>query len=123
MKNKKFTTLINFFRKNAGGIWGVLFFLVLLYGMLREDRRMKLFQNTEVTYGFLIEEDHGSAKFRYGKFYFFVKNKRFDVEERDYFTELSKGDTVLIEYAIKDPSVARVNDKYYMQKYKYLRNQ
>ena len=122
MKNKKFTTLINFFRKNAGVIWGVLFFLALLYGMLREDRRMKLFQNTEVTYGFLIEEHHGSANFRYGKFYFFVKNKRFDIKEWHYFTELSKGDTVLIEYAIEDPSVARVKDKYYMQKYKQLRD-
>lgn len=101
MKNKKFIVLINFFRKNAGVIWGVLFFLALLYGMLREDRRMKLFQNTEVTYGFLIEEYHGSAKFKHGKFYFFVNNKRFDVEEGDYFTELSKGDTVLIEYAIE----------------------
>lgn len=113
--------MINFFRKNAWGIWGVLFFFALLYGMLREDRRMKLFQKSEVTIGFLIEEHHGSANFRYGKFYFFVKNKRFDIKVWNYFNELSKNDTVLIEYAIEDPTVARVKDKYYMQKYKQLR--
>lgn len=111
----------NFIRKYAWGIWVVLFFIVFLYGMLREDRRMKLFQKTQVTYGFLIEEDHGSANFRYGKFYFFVKNNRFELKEWDYFTKLSMGDSVLIEYAIEDPTVARVKDKYVMQKFKHLR--
>jgi hypothetical protein len=33
------------------------------------------------------------------------------------------GDSVLIEYAIQDPSVARVKDFYYMKKYHYLRDE
>jgi hypothetical protein len=31
------------------------------------------------------------------------------------------GDSVLIEYAIQDPSIARVVDRYFMKKYRYLR--
>mgnify|MGYP000940153412 CR=1 FL=1 len=55
------------------------------------------------------------------KFYYFVKNKKYENHTNGNFNFMEVGDTVLIEYAIEDHSVARVVDKYYMKKYKYLK--
>lgn len=60
----------------------------------------------------------GSA---YGIFEYKVKGKFFRTEEIGDFSFLQIGDSVLIKYAVNDPSVARVLDKYYMQKYKHLK--
>jgi hypothetical protein len=112
--------MIKHFKKYWAGYGAVLLFFVLLYSMLKEDREMKLLQHSKVTYGYLIEEYHESAKFRHGFFYFYAGNERIEIKEFRYFSHLSKGDTVLIEYAIEDPTLARVKDKYYMQKYRHL---
>lgn len=82
-----------------------------------------MFQKTNTTLAILIEEHHGSERFRNGRFYFFVNKERFEIKEFRNFKELTKGDTVLIEYSVEDPSVARVVDKYYMKRYRHLKKQ
>ena len=114
--------VIVFFTKYWTAGLALLIFFVLLYSMLRENRRQNLFQKSNITFAFLIEEYHGSERFRNGRFYYFVNKVRFELKEFRNFKELSKGDTVLIEYALDDPSVARVKDPYYMRKYKHLKN-
>ncbi|MCC6700891.1 MAG: hypothetical protein IT221_05165 [Fluviicola sp.] len=112
----------NFFKKYWTAGLVLFIFFVLLYSMLKENSREKLFQKSNTTFAVLIEEYHESERFRNGRFYFFVNKRRFEIKEFRNFKELSKGDTVLIEYAVEDPSVARVVDKYYMKKYKHLKN-
>ena len=109
------------FQKYWAGYLGVLLFFALLFGLINEDRKQKLMQHSKITFGFLIEEDHSSLNFQHGTFKFQVNGK---IQVFDYsgdFSYLSKGDTVLIEYAIEDPTVAKVKDRYYMQKYRHLR--
>jgi hypothetical protein len=53
-----------------------------------------------------------------------VKNTTSKKIQFDYigdFSFLKIGDTVLIEYAKDDPTVAKVKDRYYMKKYNYLK--
>lgn len=51
-------------------------------------------------------------------FYFYVDSQKFSLTQYGRFDFLQKGDTVLIEYSKEDPSVARVIDFKYMQKFK-----
>jgi hypothetical protein len=95
-------------------------FIGLTYNIYNDHKRQKLFQNSKNTIGILIEESHSSQKFLVGYFYYYVGKKKFKIREKQNFSHLKKGDTVLIRYAVEDPSVARVIDKYYMQKYKHL---
>lgn len=53
-------------------------------------------------------------------FYYFVNGNRYENNDNGDFNFMKLGDTILIEYAIEDHSIARVADKYYMKKYKYL---
>lgn len=112
--------MINFIRKNAVGFMGLFIFFALLYGMLREDKRMKLFQNSKITFGYLISK-YSAGKNPTGTFLFIYRNKMIKFDNIGDYSQLNKGDTVLIEYAIEDPTVARVKDKYVMQKFKHLR--
>lgn len=103
-----------------------VYFLILftigsiVYGIYNDNRRKQLFKNSLIVKGILLEEIHESVRTAHGKFYFFVNHKKVKLKEYSYFSHLKKGDTVLIEYAVEDPTVARVIDKYYMKKYKNL---
>ncbi|MFN5415533.1 MAG: hypothetical protein ACK5B9_00645, partial [Flavobacteriia bacterium] len=53
-----------------------------------------------------------------GYFMFYLNHKKIKFSEQGDFSFMEVGDSVLIKYAIADPSVATVVDKYVMQKYK-----
>jgi hypothetical protein len=108
-------------KSNIIGIWVVLIFLALLINMFIEDRNQKLLNDSKTVFGFLKYEDHASLKYSFGTFIFFVKNKKYEVKSIGDFSFLNQGDTVLITYAIKDPNVAKVTNRYYMRKYKKLK--
>ena len=113
----------NFLNKYFYGFLGFLIFLGLLYNMVNEDRKQKLLNDSKIVIGILKCEDHSSLKFINGEFNYIVKNKKFSICQKGDFSFMKIGDSVLIEYAIKDPSVARVKDCYYMKKYHYLRDE
>lgn len=68
-----------------------------------------------------IRSGEGVRQTATGTYKYLVNGRKYEYEENRNFNDLSIGDTVLIEYSIEDPSVARVVDKYYMQKYKNLK--
>lgn len=112
---------MQFIRKYWVAVICVIIFFALLFNLLNEHRKERLLQKSNSVIGLLQKEDHSSLKFNDGIFIFFVKNKKYIIRHKGDFSHLKKGVTVLIEYAIEDPSVARVVDKYYMQKYKHLK--
>lgn len=112
---------MQFIRKYWVAVICVLIFYALLFNLFNEHRKERLLQKSKYTTGILIKEYHNSLRFLNGDFYFYVGKIRYQITDFKDFSHLIKGDTVLIEYAIEDPSVARVVDKYYMQKYKHLK--
>lgn len=52
-----------------------------------------------------------------------VGNDFFEFKEAGDYSQFRLGDSVLIEYAMYDHSIARVVDPFYMQKYKYLQKE
>ena len=111
--------------KNIIGISLISFFIIyILIQYLVESNNSKLLENSAKVKGIIIETHtpeviHGSY---YGIFTYNIGQKKYRFKELGDFSLLSVHDTVLIEYAIKDNSVARVVDKFYMTKHKHLKN-
>ncbi len=107
--------------------WIIFVIMIIIFGLgyniYNNSRRNTLLKNSMLITGFLVSEDHSSHKFLSGDFKFLVKNKKYSFRHNGDFSFLKVGDTVLIEYAVDDPTVARVKDRYYMKKYKYLKDQ
>lgn len=102
-------------------ILGIVFlFSSLFIGLFLNIRREKLLSNSQTTIGYLVEEYNGGKNPR-GTFIFRIGKKKYIFDYIGDFSYMNKGDTVLIKYSIEDPSVARVIDRYYMQKYKHLK--
>jgi hypothetical protein len=104
----------------------IIFIVILIifglgYNIYNESRRNKLLKKSIIIKGFLVNEDHSSHKFLSGDFEFRVNNKKYNFRHNGDFSFLKVGDTVLIEYAIEDPTVARVKDRYYMKKFNYMK--
>jgi hypothetical protein len=106
--------------KNLLGFIAIV--LVIAYVFIRNHYHENLLDNgkTKETIAFIINIDDGSAvhSTSNGDFEFKIKNKKYTFNDSGDYTFLKIGDSVLIEYSLKDPSVARVIDKCYMQKYK-----
>ncbi len=98
---------------------GVIIFLGLMLNFINENRKQKLLQNSNTTIGLLIEE-YSKGKNPKGTFQFELKGKKYVIDHIGDFSYMKKGDSVLLQYSIEDPTVARVKDRYYMKKYKNL---
>lgn len=109
--------MIRFLYKNWVMVLWIIIFFAILFNFLNVNRRTKKLQKSKFTVGILIKEYHESLRFLNGEFFFFVKGKKYQITDFKDFSHLKRGDTVLIEYAIEDPSVARVKDSYYMHKF------
>ena len=84
-----------------------------------EKREQHLLEYSKKTFAVIKKISHGSVrnpKHCYLKYS--VDTKQYELRQSGDYTSFQIGDTVLIEYSIKDHSVARVIDKYYMQKYR-----
>lgn len=84
----------------------------------------KLLKNSKTSLGEITKIIHAAPKTSKGmNFKYIVNGKQYEGYSWGDHELFEVGDTILIEYAVEDHSVARVVDKYYMQKYKYLRNE
>jgi|SRR6218665_203527 len=100
----------------------VLMGLFLIFDYIKEDKDERLLKNSSVTTARLIKKKSGAVKSpKSGIFVYEVNGKEYEFYQAGNYLFMQLGDTVLIEYAKKDPSVARVKDKFYMRKYKYLK--
>lgn len=110
--------------KNIIGIFVISFFLLYpLAQYLIESNNNKLLKSAIKTKAIIVEIHtskgiHGSY---YGIFNYSISNRLYSFKELGDFSKLKLKDTVLIEYAIQDHSVAHVIDRYYMPKYKWLK--
>lgn len=100
-----------------------LFLLVFLFRWWEYDyNKTMLEKGVKNSPALIIRISEGAVKVpSYGIFKYYVNGKSFELRESGNFNLMEIGDTVLIEYAVEDHSVARVVDKYYMQQYKYLK--
>lgn len=99
----------------------LIFFLIQWYLENRENRLLKKYYKTLaiVLEVHKPEVIHGSHT---GTFQYKVEGKVYVFTQIGDYTLLKLGDTVEIKYATEDPSVAKVSDKFYMEKYHHLKN-
>lgn len=98
-----------------------LIFSLLGYVLIRNNYHDYLLDNgkTKRTTAILVRIKETAIKSpASGFFKYKVKNKNYTFNENGDFSSMKIGDTLLIKYSLKDPSIARVVDKCYMQKYK-----
>ncbi len=95
-----------------------------VYSLYRKNYEKEILTETATkkTWAIYFENREGKGIVGTRFYYYNQKNKRIEFDQHKYFKDLKIGDTVLIEYAIEDNSVAHVVDKYYMQKHKKLKN-
>lgn len=113
---------MNYIKSNLAAIIGIIVFFSLLFNILNYYYRDELLKKSYSTIGIMIK-DYSKGKNGSGTFEFLIKSKKHYFREIKDFSHLKRGDTVLIEYAIEDPSVARVKDSYYMHKFQRLKKQ
>jgi len=106
-------------------LWAVLvlFLVVFFYKWWQNDyNKAMLEKGLRNTPAVIIRISEGAARVpAYGVFRFSVDGKVVEFEQSGNYLDFNPDDTVLIEYANADHSVARVIDKYYMKKYAYLK--
>lgn len=105
----------------------ILFFsfvgVFIIYSFLKEKKDDELLENSIEHFAILIKINEGNTHApSSGDFRYKVKNKEHEFNQSGDYKFMQIGDTVLIEYAIKDNSVSKVVDKYYMKKYRHLMN-
>jgi hypothetical protein len=94
-----------------------LFVLAFILALIFQITREKKLRNSVETIAIIQSKNdaiNGGAKI-----YFFINKKKIEVRllSGTYKNHLI-GDSILIKYAIEDPTLVQVVDKYYMQKYK-----
>ena len=97
----------------------IIFATALIIGFVFQVDREKKLKNTKITKAVVIDRDKHhimgfgvNVKFKVGNKEYFSKTPECDCKMLDI------GDTILIKYAIEDPKIIKIQDKYYMQKYK-----
>ena len=113
---------MSFIRRNFNWIFAIILYGIFMANIFYQNHKEELLENSKKVTGILISEEHSSQKFINGRFTYFVNKKKYSLRYTGDFSYMNIGDSVLIEYAIKDPSVARVVDRYYMKKYRYLKS-
>jgi hypothetical protein len=98
--------------------------VLLIYTSVRNYYDDKLLEGeTKKTIAIITDINSGTGVRQIANidFYYYAKKVKYVTNDNVDFNFGKLGDTVLIEYAIADHSVARVVDKYYMKKYAYLK--
>lgn len=102
----------------------VCLLVVFLQAFLKQKHREMLDRSGRKKLA-VLSEIHTKQGEKYGSYFcmftFSVGDKNYECKQTGNYTKLKIGDTVLIEYAAENPSVARVIDKYYMKKHHHLR--
>ena len=117
--------------KNDKKYFSIVFVVVIIAFLIyivnlksKEAYEKEMLNNSKNGLAIITQIINGKAvkSSKSAEFIYLVGNKKFEFKELGDFTFMRLKDTVLIEYALKDNSVARVVDKYYMKKYKYLKD-
>lgn len=115
MKKKNISNKIAIILICLIGVW-------LVFKFFNDQNKDALLKNSKTDYAIIKMIYHGGIKNpRNADFEYSIKGKRYNFNQPGNYDAYKIGDTILIEYAVEDHSVARVVDKYYMQKYKYLK--
>lgn len=104
----------------------VIFVMILIavYVVVDNYRKDTLLRNSYRTTAIIKEIRHGAVRSsKRVEFTYSVNGRTYENNEPGNYDDFAIGDTILIEYAIEDHSVARVVDKYYMKKNKHLRKE
>lgn len=106
-------------------ILAILFFFgFFIYFITRKIYETELLKGPTNKHTAILKEirDASSKSTKKTLVFFTVNGKDYEFYSDYDYLDMSVGDTVLIEYAISDPNVAKVIEKYYMQKYKNQKN-
>lgn len=96
--------------------------IFLIYNFIREKREDKLLNNSLDGFAILVKKNKGNTHAPSGgDFKYRVDHHEYSFSQSGDYEFMHVGDSVLIRYAKDDHSVARVVDKYYMEKYKKLK--
>lgn len=113
-------------RKDLVGGSIIIFVMILItvYVFVDNNQKDLLLRNSCQTIAIIKEIKHGAVRSsKRVEFTYSVNGQIYEGNEPGNFDDFMIGDTILIEYAIEDHSVARVVDKYYMKKNKHLRKE
>lgn len=95
----------------------ILVFILAFYFQLRREEKLKNSKEVKAIIVSRSEAINGGALIR-----FKANSKLVKVQLKSGSYKFAKpGDTILIRYAIEDPELVKVVDRYYMKKYHYLR--
>jgi hypothetical protein len=91
----------------------VLFFVVLAVSFYFSDKKADKLKNSNTTKAILIYIDEYITRGSGAKIEFQINNKKITTDINCDCRKLNIGDTVLIRYAVDDPTIVRMVDKYY----------
>lgn len=77
---------------------------------------------TSVAFATLSSYTNSYGGGRVGFFDYKVNRKNYDLRVSKNLDFMEIGDTILVRYSVTHPSVAEVEDLYYMEKYKHLKD-
>lgn len=108
----------------AGMVVFSLMIISVIYILIKDIRNDFLLKRSRETTAIITHISHGAVRSpKRGEFEYIVNGKKYNFNESGDYDAFSIGDTVLIEYAVEDHSVARVVDKFYMEKNKHLQEE
>ena len=109
VQNKKILSLI------------IIIIISVIIGSFIRDRRNNLLQDkTKTTKGIFKKFTDMAKVCDESDFEYQINGEKFELTVCGEFSFLQKGDTVLIKYSLKDPSVSELMDVYYMNKYRHF---
>lgn len=115
----------SFIDKNIFKITLIIIGILVVWVYIRDRNNKKLLDGpTKTTIGFItdITKGTGVRTFPSAEYYYYVKGEKYYNDEYSNFNIMKIGDTILIKYAISNPSVSEVLDKYYMKIYAYKKH-
>jgi hypothetical protein len=96
----------------------LIMILVLIYRINQNKYEQRVLKSSLRTTAIIVKIEKVAVRDpASGTFLYKIGKRQYKFEETGDFTFMEVGDTIEIEYSKKDFSIARVIDKYYMQKY------
>jgi hypothetical protein len=100
-----------------------IFSIALAVKLYNDKKSNELLQGeTLITFGIFTSYTNVYKSGRVGFFDYKVNRKDYDLRVAKNLDFMEKGDTILIRYSLTHPSISEVEDLYYMEKYKHLRD-
>lgn len=92
---------------------------IVVFSLDKEYYRKEKFKKAKKSFAIMTAYSTGTVRHSMnGTFQYSLKNETYSFKQYEDFSMLSIGDTVEIEYSIEDNGVAKVSNKYYMEKYR-----